>query len=214
MQLRIQDLLLSAENLIAQQLRLYIFKAKTRNRVSKTLPGLSLLAEQQQRFFDDAHHFFLIRKYFGHRPANRDAFPPTSAQINLIAEHTVLDRIKVAFTYAAPAVVTGIPIDLKQAVLHFGRADRTNLFNGTFPAAIAGIFIIVRDQLSDHTQIIQIRLHTVVRTSAHCDFELMREQDAAVALIKAMVNLLRQSKGVDQAVLAGGSLTGYDRADL
>ena len=61
----------------------------------------------------------------------------------------------------------------------------------------------------------QIRLDTVVRAATDRDLEFVRKRDAMVALVKTMVNLLRQCKaGVKQAVLTGRSLAGDDRTDL
>lgn len=105
-------------------------------------------------------------------------------------------------------------ITVKDAIHNFGRADRTGRSYAALFASFAAAFIKVRDTLADDAEIVQIRLDTVVRAATDRDLEFVRKRDAMVALVKTMVNLLRQCKGVKQAVLTGRSLAGDDRTDL
>ena len=71
-----------------------------------------------------------------------------------------------------------------------------------------------RDSLTDDSQIIQVRFYTVIRASTYCDLEFMRQFDVMISHIKTMMDLLRDTKGIQQTILTGGSLTGHDRSHL
>ena len=103
-------------------------------------------------------------------------------------------------------MITLFLITVKDTVHNFGRTDRTGCSYAALLAALAAAFIKVRDTLADDAEIVQIRLDTVVRAATDRDLEFVRKRDAMVALVKTMVNLLRQCKGVKQAVLTGRSL--------
>src|SRR5699024_5543376 len=120
--------------------------------------------------------------------------------------------VKTAFSHAASAVVADFRIDLHHAVRKGRGSHGTCGDHGTFSAAVAGVLVIVGNQLADNSQIVQIRLHTVVGTSADRDFRLVGKLHGVIAQIKSLVNLLGQIKGINQSVLAGGSLAGYHRA--
>ena len=111
-------------------------------------------------------------------------------------------------------MITLFLIAVKDAVYDFGCTDRTGCSYAALLAALAAAFIKVRDALTDDTEVVQIRLHAVVRAATDRNLEFVRKRDAMVALVKTMVNLLGQCKGVKQAVLTGRSLAGDDRTDL
>ena len=84
--------------------------------------------------------------------------------------------------------------------------DRTALFNLTFLTSPAFLCIWFRDSLADNSHIIQIRLYTIIWTSANCNLEFVREYHIVIAYIKTLMDLLAECKGVDQTILAGCSL--------
>ena len=114
---------------------------------------------------------------------------------------------------AASAVVAELRINIQDAVLDLGGLHGTCRLHGTLFAAVALVFIELRDILADDTEVVQIRLHAVIGASADCDFELMRQSYCAVAFIETMVDLLGEAEGIQKSVLTGGSFTGNDRAD-
>ena len=65
--------------------------------------------------------------------------------------------------------------------------------------------------LSDNPQIVQIRFHTVIRTSAHCDLEFVREQHLPVSFIKSFMDLSGKLKRIQKSILTGRSFAGNNR---
>ena len=84
--------------------------------------------------------------------------------------------------------------------------DRTALFNLTFLTSSAFLNVRFWDSLADNSHIIQIRLYTVIWTSANCNLEFVWEYHIVIAYIKTLMDLLAECKGVDQTILAGCSL--------
>lgn len=60
--------------------------------------------------------------------------------------------------------------------------------------------------LADYAQIVQIGLDAVVWAAADGELKFMRQIYAVVALVKALVKLLRQLERVDEAILARRAL--------
>ena len=75
--------------------------------------------------------------------------------------------------------------------------DRTALFNLTVLTASAFLNVRFWDSLADNSHIIQIRLYTVIWTSANCDLEFVWECHIVIAYIKTLMDLLAECKGVD-----------------
>ena len=92
--------------------------------------------------------------------------------------------------------------------------DRAAIFNLTDLAALTLGQINLRLTLSDNPQIIQIRLHAVIRASAYRNLEFVRQRHIMVARIVEVMQLFRECKRINQPILAGRSLTGYYRAHL
>ena len=84
--------------------------------------------------------------------------------------------------------------------------DRTTFFNLTFLTSPAFLNIRFWDPLTYNSHIIQLRLYTVIRTSANCNLEFVREHYIVIAYIKMLMDPLAECKGVDQNILAGCSL--------
>ena len=118
------------------------------------------------------------------------------------------------FSYAAAAVIAGAVIDRDLSVDQLRHFDRAVILHLADLASAAFLQIDLRHSLADDAQVIQIRLHAVVGTAAHRDLELVRQLDFTVSVIEPLMNLFRQGKCIDQAVLACSSLTGNDRAHL
>ncbi len=214
MQFRIQDLLLSLQNVIGKKLLLHVLKSKTLDGLCKTLASLSLLTEQQDSFLDHGEGFFLIGKYLGECLALSHFLTPASADVDLIAVGSIFNAVERTFSYAASAVVTDILVNLHHSVYHLCRIYRTSFLHRTLLAAIAVILLINGDPLSDDAKVIEIRLYAVVGASAHGDLKLVGKQHLTVSLVESVVNLLGKFKGIQKSVLAGGSLTCYHRTHL
>ena len=114
----------------------------------------------------------------------------------------------------ASTVIADVLVDLQHAVDHLRRADRAVVLYLANLAAAAEIRVKLRDALADDAQIVEVWFDTVVRASADRNLKLVRQLDALVALVEALVNLLGQIEAVEQAVLAGGSLAGHNRTNL
>ena len=95
-----------------------------------------------------------------------------------------------------------------------GHMDRTGLFQLTDLTAAALVQIGHGDPLANDAQIVQIGFDTVVGTAADSDLKLMGKFDIVISLIEQFVDLFRQGKGVDQTILTGCALAGYDGAHL
>ena len=113
---------------------------------------------------------------------------------------------------AAAAVVADVPVNLQHTVLQLGRAHGADLNHAAFLAAVALVLVQAGDALADNPQVVQVRLDAVIGAAAHGDFELVGQPHATVALIEALMDLLAQTEGIQQAVLAGGALAGHHGA--
>ena len=89
----------------------------------------------------------------------------------------------------------------------------TNVNDAALFATVAFIFVKLGNQLPDDSNIIQIWLYTVVWTSAHGDFELVRQFYRVVALVETMVNFLGDGEGIQKAILTGGAFAGDHRTN-
>ena len=69
-------------------------------------------------------------------------------------------------------------VTVKDAIHNFGRADRTGCSYAALFASFAAAFVKVRDALTDDTEVVQIRLHAVVRAATDRDLEFVRKRDA------------------------------------
>ena len=110
------------------------------------------------------------------------------------------------------AVDTFFPVKLHDPVHKLHSINGTDFHNAALLTSAAHILIKVWNELTDNTQIIQVRFHTVVWTSAHCDFKFVRQFYIMPVYIKLIMDLFGKSKGIQKAILAGGSFTGYYRA--
>lgn len=73
------------------------------------------------------------------------------------------------------AVYTFFPVKLHDPVHKLHSINGTDFHNAALLTSAAHILIKVWNELTDNTQIIQVRFHTVVWTSAHCDFKFVRQ---------------------------------------
>ncbi len=117
-----------------------------------------------------------------------DLLAPASADIDLIPVSAVLDRVKRTFSHAASAIVADIFVNLQDTIHHFSRAYRTVFLYRALFTSVAGIFIEIGNALSDDSQIVQIRFHTIIGTSAHGDLEFVGQLHLAVTHIKSFMD--------------------------
>ena len=119
----------------------------------------------------------------------RNFLSPASTDIDLESVGTVRDRMERTFSHTSSAVSAKFLINVQFPVNDFCHFVWTCSFNGTFFTALAGLAVKVRDPLSDDPHIVQIWFHTVIRTSAYCDLEFMRQCNLTVAFIESPENL-------------------------
>ena len=111
MLLRGDVLRFALEQIVGEQLLLYILKAQTRNRIGKTFAGHSLLTEQKDCLLYDIQHLFPVRKDLLEIASSCNLLAPSSADINAVAAGIFLKRLKRTFPEAASAVVSDRLVD-------------------------------------------------------------------------------------------------------
>ena len=99
---------------------------------------------------------------------------PASANIDLIAVRTLVQRVERTLSNAAAAVVADLFIDLQLSVHNGGGLHRTGFLHLADLAAAADLAVKLRNPLANDTQIVQIGLHAVIGAAAHRDFEFIR----------------------------------------
>ncbi len=105
-------------------------------------------------------------------------------------------------------------VDNHLTVNHLGHVYRTVFLDLADLAAPAFLQIYHRHPLAYNTQVVKVRLYTVIGASAHGYLELMWQLHVVPSLIEPLVYGLRQGESVYQAVLAGSALAGHHRAHL
>ena len=110
-------------------------------------------------------------------------------------------------------MVAGIRIDGNLAVFQLGRVDGAVLLNLTFLAAPAFFGVRYRHPLTHHAQVVQVGLDAIIGAAAYGNLEFMGQGHIMIAHIEPLVDFLGKGIGIDQAVLAGGSLAGNHRAN-
>ncbi len=167
-----------------------MFEAKAVYRIGKTLSRDSLIAEKQDRPFHRIQNFFFTDKQFIQRTAVGDLLSPSPADVNFIAVRIFLRNAKGTFPFATPAAVACFVVHLQHTFFHFRRLDRASCLHLAFFASAAFGKIKQRHSLPDNAQVIQIRLHTVVRAAPHSDLKFMRQSDIVVSFIETLMKFL------------------------
>ena len=173
-----------------------------------------MIFEQQDQLFHRFQHFLLIQKQFVDGLTVCHFFAPATAQIDAVTVDVLIGHVEGALAHAATAMFAALGIDGNFAVFQMCNVYGTGLFQLAHLAAPALFPIHHRNALTHDTYIVQIGLNAVIGTAANSNFELMGQRQGAVTLIKLFMNLFRQTVGVDQTKLAGGTLAGHHRTDL
>jgi len=137
---------------------------------------------------------------------------PSAADGNAVAHALLGDGSKGAFADASSAMIAGVGVDAEFTVFDARVFDGARLLYRASLAGTASVVIDGGDPLPDDADIVEVGLDAVVGTAADGDLEFVGKLDAVVSLVKALVDLLREPEGVDQAELAGRSLAGNDGA--
>ena len=214
MQLRVENLLLARHYVALEQLLLHVLEAEARYRLREALSGLALLAEEQDGLLYSIEGLFLRREYLRERAARRGGLSPASAYIYLVSARSLRHRVEVAFSDAMAAVVAFVAVYLKHAVDELRRSDGARGLDGAFLAAVAAVLVELGHELAYYADVVEVWLDAVVRASADRYLELVRQAHLTVALVEALVYLLRDGEAVYEAVLAGRSLARDDGAHL
>ena len=207
-------LFLALQQIIRQQLRLHILKSETSHSICETLARDALLTEQEDRLLHYIQHLISVGEYLVQILSLSHLLSPASADVDSVAGDVALNRTKGTLAHTPSAVITCIRVDDNFAVCHLCRLDGTLFLHLTDLTAAALCGIDLRNLLTDDTQIIQVRLDTVVGTPAYSDLEFVRKLYLAIAMVKSLMDLFGKSKRIDQAVLTGGTLAGHHRANL
>ena len=188
--LRFQIVIFSRQQIILKELFLHVFKSESRHSIGKSLTCDPLLAEQKDCFFNDSKDFFFICKYFIQISSLSYFLSPASADVYAVPVRVILNRMERALADAASAMIAGSLINGKLAIRQLRHADRAVILNLADLAAAALLQIDLGNPLTDNAGIIQIRLHTVIRTSSDSDLELMRQFHFTVAVIESLMDFL------------------------
>ena len=191
--------LFSVQESILQQLPLDILKAQTLHCIGKTFPCYPLFAEQKDCFFHNGKHFLTICEDRIQITSLGHLLTPTAADVDAVSVCTMLNRLKRADSDAAAAVITGIPVNDDFSIVNPSHVDGTIFFYLTYLTAPAFFQIRERYSLADDSQIIEIRLHTVIGAASHSDLKFVRKLYLGITVIKPLMDFLRQAKGVDKA---------------
>ena len=89
---------------------------------------------------------------------------------------------------------------------------RALLHNGTFLAGVAAVLVVFRHALAHYAEVVQPRLHAVVRAAADAYLELVRQLHAVPAEVELVVDAVGEGLRVRKAVYAHCALAGHDRA--
>lgn len=207
------DLLLQHGLLVhrgGEQLVLDVIEAQTVDGIGEALSGDALIPEEEDGALDDIQHFLLRGKDLVHGMAVGNALAPAAAQIDSVAVHELLGDAEGALALAAATVVAGGGVDVQGAVFQLGHMDgAVGLHLADLAAAALG-GVDHGHTLAHDAQVVQIGLDAVVGAAAHRDLELVGQGDAVVAQVEPLVEFLAQAEGIQQAVLAGGTLAGDD----
>ena len=119
------DFCLALEQLVAEQLRLYVFKADALNGVREALALDALVAEQQDCLLHDIQNFLLRGEDLLQRDAVCALLAPASADVYAVAVDGVITCMERALADTASAAGTDLWIDRQLAVDDMCRVDRT-----------------------------------------------------------------------------------------
>ena len=186
----LQVFLFSSKKIIGEKLFLYVFKAEACNGIGKALACDALLAEQKNCFFHNSQYFFFVGEYLVQVTSLSDFFAPSAADVDTVAVGVLLECLEWTFADTSAAVVTKFRIDGNFAIYQFCNMNRAVLFDFTDPAAFTFVHVDFRYTLTDDAQVVQVRFYAVVWTSAHCDFEFMRQFYITVADKETVMNLI------------------------
>ena len=168
--------------------------------------------EEQQALLHQVQHLLLIGEDGVQGVAHGGALAPAAAYVDPVAGGLGLQRVEGAGLDAAAAAVALGGINGGLALHHLGHMDGAGLFAQL--AALAQVLVDQGHLLAHNAHVVQVGLDAVVGAAAHGDLELVGQLDLVVAHKEALVDLLRQGVGVDETVLAGGTLAGDHGAHL
>ena len=109
-------------------------------------------------------------------------------------------------------MVTGVGVDGGLALHDLGHVHGALLL--AHLTALTQLRVNQGNPLTHDAHVVQVGLDAVVGTAAHGDLELVGQLHLIVTHKETLMDLLGQSVGVNEAVLAGGTLTGDHRAHL
>lgn len=110
---------------------------------------------------------------------------------------------------ALAAVRALLPVDHQLAVLVLRcRVYRALRHHSALLTCVAAVLVVVRHALADDAEVVQPRLHAVVRAAADADLELVRQLHAVPAEVELVVDAVGKGLRIRQAVHAHAPLQG------
>ena len=157
---------------IGKQLLLYLCEADAVNGVREAFARQTLVAEEQDGFFDGGQNFFFARKELIHRLAMPDFFAPAPAKIDFAAIDAVIEYMEGAGMQAAPAAVA--EFFMQYGLLPAFLSDCMDRTSFLWLAEAAG-FALGKCRLwcalSDDANIVEVGFYTVIWTAANGNLE-------------------------------------------
>src|SRR5699024_7184915 len=153
----------------------------------EALARLPLLAVEQQRLLYQLHHL-VLRVDAAYRRAQALRLAPDAAYVHRKAPLLLLDAVERPGPDALAAVRALLPVDDQVAVLVLARrVHRALRHDSALLTCVAAVLVVVRHALPDDAEVVQARLHAVVRAAADADLELVRQLHAVPAEVELVV---------------------------
>lgn len=164
---------LSAEDIITEQLFGHFLKTDAMDGIGETFPFLALFCKEEDGLLKGGQNFFLGCENLRNPLAHSYFLAPASADDDGITGDIILIHMEWTLMETASAAVAFVRVNKYLAINNFRQTDRTGGFKLTFLTALAQFRIRLRDTLTINTKVVQRWFDTVVRTSANGNFELV-----------------------------------------
>ena len=164
---------LSAEDIITEQLFRHFLKADSVNGIGESFTLLSLFCKEEDGLLKGGQNFFLRCENLRDPLAHSHFLAPASADDDGITGDIIFIHMEWTLMEAASAAVAFVRVNKYLAVNDFRQTDRTGGFNLAFLTALAQFCIRLRYTLTINTKVVQRWLDAVVRTSANGNLELV-----------------------------------------
>ena len=209
----LQDLFLLFQKLVAQDHGFRLLKSDAVDGIRETFTGNAFGAEEEDGFFHNIQNFFLAGDDLAEHLTLIGTLAPTATDVDLVTGDEFIIAMEGALANAAATLVAESGIDGNFTVFYLCGFHRTESFDLALLTTLAEVGVELRNLCADNAQVIDVGLDTIMRTAAHGDLKFMRKLYGVIADVKALVDLFRKSKGVNQTKVAGRTLAGHHGAN-